>query len=173
MITDASKRLNFINLIIEPIDEKVNIAFEKLCVLVAADNAAISDTLMPSMFTYKSMYYPQSVARAYKPTHLRKVVGKLDESLMDEFDGIHSTFVKEYHLFRAKFKSFLSELCRYATSKDCFNSILPDVLLIGTRTADYTPMRSAKGIEDPKQFKAKYQDLLDKAVYYTSIRQLI
>lgn len=173
MIQDAGIRLKFINTLLETVDKVVEDSFNQLCADMAYENSLISDLVSPKMFMYRATYYPNNVQCNYSKLLLSKTVTKINEELIPQFESIHQTYVKEYNLFRGKYKSMLSELCRHAVSIDCFSAVLTNSLMRDTHELSYVAMRSAKGIPDIELFITKYKEVIEKAVYYISIRQLI
>lgn len=173
MIQDAGIRLKFINTLLETIDKVIEDSFNHLCTEMAYENSLITDLVNPKMFMYRATYYPDNVQRGYSKLILSRTVSKIHEDLIPQFESIYQTYVKEYNLFRGKYKSMLSELCRHAVSIDCFSAVLTDSLMRDTHELSYVAMRSAKGISDIEAFTTKYKEVIEKAVYYISIRQLI
>lgn len=174
---DANTRIHCMNLIMEAIDNEVNAAWLKLTNEIAADNKELCMGTQ-SMFSYQQTYFPIKGAERFKVSFLRKNVKPLHEDLMEEFEGLYKIFVKDYPLFRGKFKNLLGKVCREAVSIDCFNSVLPSSIMrpINTQEVSYAPLRSATGWRDDEhvaQFIQNHKAIIDKAVYFASIGKLI
>ena len=173
MVRDAASRLQFINLIMGDLDQRVNQAWNKTCQSIATENSQLTDCLMTDVFKVKHEFWPADAALKYRTRHLRESAPSLHPTLRDEFDDLHTMMIKDYRLFRSQFKALLSNLCQQAVSAECFRSVLPEVLTRAAASAPDIPIRSAQGIEDAEAIKAEYKEVLEAAVYYTSIRQMI
>ena len=173
MLQDAAIRLNFVNAIVDGMDANVNHAWELTCIKTLADTDSGGIIHAKDVFRYRNEFLPASAAKKYKKIYLRQHALPLPDGMEDDFTPLYNLFVTEYAIIRGKFKAMLSDLCRNAVSIDCFAQVLPEVLLRNTHDLSYVPMRTAEGVEQNLAHFDKYKEVIDRATYYTSIRQLI
>lgn len=177
MKQDAATRIQIVNTLMGTIDKEVTDTWNKVVDSFVQDNLELTQGL-EKMFYHNQVYYPQRESSRYKTSFLRKNVKDIHADLQKEFDDMHQVFIKDFQLFRGKYKNLLGSICRVATQLDTFNEVLPSSLMkiINKSEVSYVALRTAQGwqSEEHKQdFIKTHKEVIDKAVYYSNIGHLL